>query len=141
LETAALGAGVGQAGPDDDQQAQAAHQALEDALAAGDVRAYHRESRSFHMALVRPCGMLRLLGMFESAWNMTEPLQPMAHVSAGERATLHRDHDEMLAAFVARDGAALVEAARVHHERLKSSLASVPRHTGLFAEGQDIRFS
>ncbi|MFD5828789.1 GntR family transcriptional regulator [Lentzea sp. NPDC060358] len=140
LEAAALGAAVAHAQPSDDELARAAHTALAAAQEAGDVRAYHRESRRFHLALVRPSGMKRLLGMFESAWNLTEPLQPMAHVPADERTALHADHRGMLAAFVARDAPALVEAARTHHDRLRSSLAAVPAHTGLFADGEDIRF-
>ncbi|GAB3904102.1 GntR family transcriptional regulator [Kibdelosporangium lantanae] len=134
LESAALAAAVGAAGPQDDASAQAAYEALECAVAAKDVPGYHRESRNFHLALVSPCGMRRLLGMFESAWNMTEPLQPMAHIPVRTRVSLHRDHDEMLAAFVARDAPALLEAAHAHHERLRSSLSSLPRHTGLFAD-------
>src|SRR4051812_44621516 len=96
LEAAALGAAVSRAQPAHDEQARAAHAALAEALAAGDVRAYHRESRRFHLALVSPSGMNRLLDMFESAWNLTEPLQPMAHVPDAERVTLHADHEGML---------------------------------------------
>jgi DNA-binding GntR family transcriptional regulator len=135
LETAALTAAVMQSTVDDHAHARDAHRALEEAVAVEDVRAYHRESRRFHLALVRPCGMRRLLGMFESAWNITEPLQPMAHVAATDRARLHRDHGEMLTAFLARDADALVAAARAHHERLQSSLEALPPHTGLFADG------
>jgi DNA-binding GntR family transcriptional regulator len=134
LETAALTAAVASAGPADDAGARAAHEGLERAIAARDLRAYHRESRRFHLALVRPSGMRRLLKMFESAWNITEPLQPMAHVADSDRARLYGDHEDMLTAFVARDTAALLRAARTHHGRLRSSLETVPRHTGLFAE-------
>ena len=45
-----------------------------------------------------------------------------------------RDHDKMLAAFIARDSVALLDVARAHHERLRTSLLAVPQHTGLFAE-------
>jgi len=134
LEAAALSAAVGAASAADDDNARAAHLGLEEAVRAKDVQAYHRESRSFHLALVAPCGMFRLLGMFEAAWNVTEPLRPMAHVPEAERAQLHSDHDAMLAAFVARDEKALLEAAKTHHQRLQSSLELLPRHTGLFAE-------
>jgi DNA-binding GntR family transcriptional regulator len=134
LESAALSSAVTVAGPADDDAARAAHQALENAVAAGDVRAYHRESRSFHLALVRPCGMRRLLAMVESAWNVTEPLQPMAHVTEADRNRLHSDHEEMLSAFVARDAATLLRIAGVHHRRLRSSLDTLPKDTGLFAE-------
>ncbi|MGM1065434.1 GntR family transcriptional regulator [Saccharothrix sp. Mg75] len=135
LETAALTAAVGEATEADDEDARTAHRALEDAVASGDARGYHRESRRFHLALVRPCGMRRLLGMFESAWNTTEPLQPMAHVPAADRARLHLDHGAMLTAFLARDAEALVAAARGHHELLQSSLEALPLDTGLFATG------
>lgn len=138
LETAALNSAVSAATEDDHARAREAHQALERAIDAGDVRGYHRESRRFHFALVRPCGMHRLLTMFESAWNITEPVQPMSHLSAADRATLHGDHGEMLAAFEGRDAAALLRVAAEHHHRLAISLASLPRHTGLFRPAENI---
>lgn len=138
LETAALSAAVGVAHDTDDLDARTAHEALESAVTVGDVRAYHRESRRFHFALVRPCGMQRLLAMFESAWNITEPVQPMAHLSETERLTLHRDHGAMLAAFTARDTDALLRIAAEHHGRLAASLAALPAHTGLFRDRGNI---
>jgi DNA-binding GntR family transcriptional regulator len=134
LETAALTASVAAAADRDDAEARAAHRGLADAVAAGDVRGFHRESRRFHLALVRPCAMQRLLAMLESAWNVTEPLQPMAHVAAPDRARLHADHGAMLDAFAARDTAALLSAAAFHHRRLRASLDALPRDTGLFAD-------
>jgi len=106
---------------------------MERAVRDGDAAAYHRESRRFHLALVTPCGMRRLLGMFESAWNITEPLQSMTHLTAAERGALQRDHDEILAAFLARDTDALLAAARAHHGGLRRALDSLPNDTGLFA--------
>lgn len=132
LETAALKAAVEAATSRDHADARAAHQALEEAITAGDVRGYHRESRRFHFALVRACGMHRLLTMFESAWNVTEPVRPMAHLSVAARATLHRDHGEMLAAFEGRDTSTLLRVAGEHHRRLETSIAALPEHTGLF---------
>jgi DNA-binding GntR family transcriptional regulator len=70
--------------------------------------------------------------MFESAWNVTEPVQPMAHLTAADRAALHRDHAEMLAAFENRDAATLLRVAGEHHGRLETSIAALPEHTGLF---------
>ncbi|MEU0877116.1 GntR family transcriptional regulator [Lentzea sp. NPDC005914] len=136
LEVAALTAAVARATPQDDVEATATHEALGQAIAAHDVRGYHRDSRRFHLALVRPCGMHRLLAMLESAWNTTEPVQPMAHVSDGAKAEMHRDHGEMLAAFLARDVERLLAAAREHHGRLRASLAALPRHTGLFVDSE-----
>jgi DNA-binding GntR family transcriptional regulator len=142
LESAALTGAVHAATPADDEEARAAHRALGAAMHHHDLRGYHRDSRRFHWALVRPCGMRRLLGMLESAWNVTEPLQAMTHVGDDERARLHTDHDEMLAAFLARDTAALLRVSRKHHHRLRATLHALPRHTGLFADpeppGEDI---
>ncbi|KJK48464.1 GntR family transcriptional regulator [Lentzea aerocolonigenes] len=134
LEVAALTAAVAKATQQDDIEATATHEALGQAIKAHDVRGYHRDSRRFHLALVRPCGMHRLLAMLESAWNTTEPVQPMAHLSDGVKAVMHHDHAEMLAAFLARDEERLVAAARAHHDRLRASLAALPRHTGLFVD-------
>jgi DNA-binding GntR family transcriptional regulator len=128
LESAALTAAVAAAGPADDAEARAAHQALDRAVRDDDVRGYHRESRRFHWALVQPCGMRRLLGMYTSAWNVTEPLRPMAQVTEDDRVALHRDHDELLAAFLARDTQALLEVARRHHRRLRSALDAAPQN-------------
>ncbi|MEV6235722.1 GntR family transcriptional regulator [Lentzea sp. NPDC051838] len=136
LEIAALTAAIASAGERDDLEAAATHEALGRAIAAHDVRGYHRDSRRFHLALVRPCGMHRLLAMLESAWNTTEPVRPMAHVSDDAKAEMHHDHEEMLAAFLARDVDRLVAAARVHHGRLRASLAALPRHTGLFVDSE-----
>jgi DNA-binding GntR family transcriptional regulator len=134
LEVAALTAAVASAGEQDDLEAATTHEALGRAIAAHDVRGYHRDSRRFHLALVRPCGMHRLLAMLESVWNTTEPVQPMAHVPDGAKAELHHDHEEMLAAFLARDVENLVATARAHHSRLRASLAALPLHTGLFVD-------
>ena len=72
-------------------------------MAAEDERAYHAESRRFHMALIAPARMQRLTHMYEAAWNMTEPARPMSRVDPGGRQLFYDDHDRMLAAFVARD--------------------------------------
>jgi DNA-binding GntR family transcriptional regulator len=133
LETAALRVSLALAGAEDDDQARAAHAALEAAVAAGDGRAHHRESRRFHLALIRACRMRRLLHMLNTAWNMTEPLQPMSHLDAAERELLHEDHAGMLAAFIARDPEALVAVCAAHHQRLQTCVARLPRDTGLFA--------
>ena len=134
LETAALRVAVELAGPADDAQARAAHSALEAAVVAGDGRAHHRESRRFHLALIEPCRMRRLLHMLSTAWNMTEPLQPMSHLDAAERSLLHDDHAGMLTAFVARDADALIAVCGEHHRRLQAFIARLPQDTGLFAD-------
>lgn len=135
LETAALRVAVEQATGEDDEQARAAHDALDAALVAQDGKLYHRESRRFHIALIRPCRMRRLLHMLDAAWNLTEPLQPMSHLTGGERAVLHADHAGMLAAFCARDAEALTAVFAEHHHRLQAAIGALPQDTGLFEPG------
>lgn len=134
LESAALRAAVAQARPDDDEQARSAHRALDAAIRAYDGKLYHRESRRFHLALIRPCRMRRLLHMLDVAWNMTEPFQPMSHLGGADRELLHADHAEMLAAFCARDPEHLAAVSALHHHRLQSAIHALPPDTGLFEE-------
>ncbi|HEY0001849.1 MAG TPA: GntR family transcriptional regulator [Actinoplanes sp.] len=132
LETAALRVAVELACAADDDLARAAHRALDAAIAAYDGRLYHRESRRFHLALIRPCRMRRLLNMLDAAWNMTEPLQPMTHLGGADRARLHEDHAGMLAAFCARDAEQLIAVFAEHHHRLQAFIGALPQDTGLF---------
>jgi DNA-binding GntR family transcriptional regulator len=126
LENTVLAVAVVAAGHADHTHARAAHDLLDRAVHAGDLRAYHRESREFHFALLAPARMRRFVGMVESAWNLTESYRPMAHLSDADRQRLHADHGEMLAAFVARDAAALLSRAEAHHRRLLDSIAASP---------------
>lgn len=89
LESAALSAAVVSATVADDAEVAAAHEALTRAIQEHDARGHHVHSRRLHFALAGPCRMRRLLGMLESAWNITEPLQPMAHISHEMTCSLH----------------------------------------------------
>ncbi|MCD5353158.1 GntR family transcriptional regulator [Kineosporia mesophila] len=140
LESAALRAAIETATQDDVVAAREAHAALEALQTDWDPRSYHRESRHFHLALIMPCRMQRLLRMFESAWNVTEPFQPMRWLEPSAREHLHGEHTAMLEAFVARDGDVLLDVAARHHQRLESVIAVLPERAGLLADpgGEDI---
>lgn len=125
LEAAALRFAVGRARPADDVAAAEIHTVLGAAIAAQDPRAYHRESRRFHVALLAPSGMYRLLHMFELAWNVTEPAQPMAMVDAAQLDRMHADHAAMLKAFMARDSDELLRCSRKHYRRLERAVDGV----------------
>lgn len=134
LEAAALRAAVEEATAEDIDRAAAAHRALESLQTDWDQRSYHLQSRQFHLALILPCRMRRLLRMFESAWNVTEPFQPMRWLPGAQRALLHDEHTQMLAAFTARDTDRLLEIAGHHHERLERVIAVLPERAGLLAD-------
>ena len=133
LETAALSAGLAKATDAGRLAAIEANAALEQAIRDDDPVAYHRHSRSFHLALTRPSKMLRLLHMLESAWNMTEPVQPMVHSTGHDRSALHDDHKHMLEAFLAVDLQRLLATSETHHRRLNTVIAKLPTDTGLLA--------
>ncbi len=133
LEMAALKAAVGNAVAEDDREATQALHALDQAMAAGDHQGYQRESRRFHLALVSPARMPRLLHMIELVWNLTEPIQPMKHISDEHRDQLHAQHSDMLRAFTDRDATGLLAAARRHLDDLEAVVADLPTETGLFA--------
>lgn len=134
LESAALEAAVRVATPDDDARAVEANRLLEHSVTSSDPREYHRRSREFHMALTEPSRMKRLLHMLESAWNITEPVQPMAHIADTDRTILHSDHTTMLEAFLARDTDALLRIAHSHSARLDTAISSISTESGLLAD-------
>lgn len=134
LEAAALAGAIAHAQDADDAAATEALAALDAAMRDRDYRAYHRESRRFHFALLDPCRMYRLLHMLRSVWNLTEPYQPMAHIADDERRRLHAEHGQMLVAFVARDAAALSSLAQHHQHDLEVSIAGLPAGGRLFAD-------
>ena len=135
LENTVLAVAVAVAGRADHTHARAAYELLDRAVRTGDLRAYHRESRAFHFALLAPARMRRFVGMVESAWNLTESYRPMAHLTDGDRQRLHADHREMLAAFVAGEAAALLSCAAAHHRRLLDAIAAFPLPGETFADG------
>lgn len=125
LEIAALSAAIDLADSDEHHQAEVVLDALHEAITNRDYRAYQRDSRRFHMALANPCRMPRLLHMIELVWNITEPVQLMAHVDERERSHLHREHREMLVAFVDRNLDRLLAVTRQHLNLLEDSVLDV----------------
>jgi DNA-binding GntR family transcriptional regulator len=131
LEASALRAAVRHATADDDERVGQVHAALAAAVRDHDERAYHAESRRFHMALIAPARMQRLLRMYESAWNMTEPARPMSRVPDHGRLQFYDDHDRMIEAFVARDADRLIAESEHHYAHLREGIA-------VFADDADV---
>ncbi|MRH89857.1 FCD domain-containing protein [Nocardia sp. SYP-A9097] len=138
LEEAALALAAVNACAADRAALVAANDLLEKAIHEDDAVAYHRHSRTFHLALTRPSRMFRLVHMLEAAWNVTEPVQPMVHASQADRERLHGDHNLMLDAFLDRDVDRLLAIARRHHHRLEQVISTLPTDTGLLIPQEDI---
>lgn len=111
-----------------------ANDRMAQAIRDSDGAAFQRESRNFHMALVRPSGMHRLLHILEMSWNMIEPVQAMMHVTPDDRAKLNGDHEEMLEAFLARDTARLSAIAQRHNDSVDVAIGTPPTDTGLLTQ-------
>ncbi|WP_179470482.1 GntR family transcriptional regulator [Mycolicibacterium vinylchloridicum] len=133
LEAASLASAVAKATDEDRAAIVTANGLLQQAIDDDDPVTYHRQSRHFHLALTRPSRMFRLLHMLESAWNITEPVQSMVHVSPSDRAALHADHRQMVDAFLAGDVEQLLTVAELHAQRLNAVIATLPTDTGLLA--------
>ncbi len=133
LEVAAVAAAVANATDEDRAAVVAANEKLQRAIDDDDPVAYHRLSREFHLALTRPSRLHRLLRMLESAWNVTEPVQSMVHVSRADRVALHADHREMVEAFLAGDGERLRTLAEAHAQRLNTVIGKLSAETGLLS--------
>ena len=137
LESAALAAAVHLASDADRRHVTEVHALLERAVQEDDSHTYHRQSREFHLGLARPAGMLRLLRMLESAWNITEPVQLMVHVEPAQRALLQQDHELMLDAYLRSDAETLLHASADHNRRLNTVITSLRPGSGLVADPPD----
>lgn len=124
LEEAALARAVGKVTDDDLARAHRYHEQLLTATRFRDRKSFHDVSRKFHRQLVLPCAMPRLLNMFESTWNLTEPFQVMRSVSEDIQHTLNDDHAQILDAVAARDADTVLALARSHHARLGEAIVT-----------------
>lgn len=125
LEVAALNAAVQHAGPADDIAVHQAHAHLATAVATDDKHGFQHASRHFHLAILTPCRMHRLLHIFVTSWNLTEPAQTMMRITPEDRAAMQANHQEMLDAFLARDADRLQDHARQHHTRLTACISRI----------------
>jgi len=85
--------------------------ALEQANAAGDVKAYLRANYAFHFSIYRAAGSENLLKIIEDLWLQISPYFNMLHDS-GNYLTANAHHRQMFAALRDRDGKAIRAAVR-----------------------------
>ena len=124
LERQALVHAVGLAGPAEHAAARRQHELIAAAM-EGDERGYHLATRGFHLALMAPAGMQRLVHMYEGAWNITEPTRPMSHVVSGDRRVLHEDHERMLEAYEQGDATTLLAECGTHYAHLRAAVEAM----------------
>lgn len=134
LEQAALRAAVERATVEDDLAVRRAYDDLTSSVDAHNGRRHQRGSKEFHFAMARACGMRRLLGMLEQAWNLTLPAQPMAYLSPQGQQALHDDHRAMVDAFLARDSDMLLAISALHYKRNQNIVKELPEDSRLRPE-------
>lgn len=132
LEAAALRSAAIFATREDDVQVASAQQEMRDVLDRHDEKLYHATSRRFHMAMIRASRMDRLVHMYESAWNMTEPARPMSRVPADERRCFSDEHERLAIAFFDRDADRLVRESEAHYQHLATALAGLASDEAVF---------
>jgi DNA-binding GntR family transcriptional regulator len=132
LEASALRRSVARASLMDDDTVRTVYGEMGDAIDAADERGYHALSRRFHIALIAPSRMHRLLRMYESAWNITEPARPMSRVTPDGQMQFQDEHRHLLEAFVARDIDTLVEESQLHYEHLKQAIGEFAGNGEMF---------
>ncbi|NYE00172.1 DNA-binding GntR family transcriptional regulator [Kineosphaera limosa] len=123
LEAAGLARAVENATEADHEHLRQIHGQVDTAVVADPV-AFGRLSRAFHEAMLAPCRMPRLLHMLRVAWNVTEPSKAMVRLTRDEREHLRVDHEQILAAYVARDAQLLGSLAHEHTERIGAAVAA-----------------
>lgn len=84
---------------------------LDEANAAGDVKAYLRANYAFHFAIYRAAGSDNLLKIIENLWLQISPFFNMLHGS-GNYTTANTHHKEMLEALRDKDPEAIRHAVR-----------------------------
>lgn len=114
LEILALQNAVGRMTPDALAKADAARIACDEAR---DMESWETLNRAFHMAILQPSGMPRLLGTIDDL-HIASARHLFAHWSHRWTPRADKDHAAILQALARRDAAAAVEILRRHLRRV-----------------------
>src|SRR5271165_6613525 len=98
--------------------------AMEDAIRSGDNKQYLRWNRAFHFGIYQAAQSEALLAIIETLWLQISPYFHLLHAS-GNYLKANEQHELMLAALRARDGAALSLALRDDIDAAYRVLASL----------------
>jgi DNA-binding GntR family transcriptional regulator len=98
--------------------------AMEDAIRSGDNKQYLRWNRAFHFGIYQAAQSEALLAIIETLWLQISPYFHLLHAS-GNYLKANEQHELMLAALRARDGAAVSLALRDDIDAAYRVLASL----------------
>ena len=98
--------------------------AMEDAVRSGDNKQYLRWNRAFHFGIYQAARSEALLAIIETLWLQISPYFHLLHAS-GNYLKANEQHELMLAALRARDGAAVSLALRDDIDAAYRVLASL----------------
>ena len=125
LERTALAAAVEHADANVDTQLRTIQARGAAALEAGDTDTWDRVSRDIHAALLAPCGMRRLLHLWEEATNVSGLARPMTRLPASRLRALHAEHEAIVTAYLTRDAPLVIATNETHMEHVEDALASL----------------
>ncbi len=106
------------------EQLQECVTAMEEAVRSGDNKQYLRWNRAFHFGIYRAAGSEALLAIIETLWLQISPYFHLLDAS-GNYLKANKQHELMLAALRARDGAAVSVALRDDIDAAYQVLASL----------------
>jgi DNA-binding GntR family transcriptional regulator len=125
LEVVAAGKAATSGTPEQHAAVKAALDAMAAAAGRGDEAAFWPADRALHDLLLRAAGNARAAAIVAQLRSTTALLGPPTTASGRSLAEIHAEHEPVVAAVLARDGAAAAAAMRAH---LESTGALLARH-------------
>lgn len=107
LEGEAAERGAQQLSDADRQQLIALAVSMADAIKVNDIKAYLDANELFHLILYRACGSPLLLQLIETVWLQVGPISNQLHGDPHVWAQMNDAHDDIVAALIRHDPAAV----------------------------------
>ncbi|SFT77930.1 DNA-binding transcriptional regulator, GntR family [Actinopolyspora lacussalsi subsp. righensis] len=122
LETEAALVSATKADEADSTAVRAELRAVAEAAANDDLVEMIAANRRFHFAILEPADMPWLMRMVRTLWDTTDAYRAVYYNAPDNRSRVLEEHEAIVRAFEARDGAELAELLRRHREHAVAAL-------------------
>jgi len=95
---------------------------IETAGAAGDLVAITAANRRYHFALFEPCGAGHLVRIIRNLWDASDPYRSLYFIDLENRATVNREHLQILEAVTNSDTDKAIDLLRTHRNNALEAL-------------------
>ena len=126
LEPVALRKSMADPAKVDTERVRAAHAAMNEAMGGGDLVLSDRLHRDFHRSLYEACGSSMLLALTDTMSVHSARYRLLSAEPRGGWAAVQKEHDDLVAAFLANDTEAAVSQLEAHISRTLDSLPALP---------------